>query len=196
MKKIIIAITLLAGTFFYQNATAQIRVSINIGTQPVWGPTGYDYAQYYYMPEMDVYYDIQNRMYYYPNGNRWTPTATLPARYGRYNIYNTYKVVMNQNQPWRNAQTNRRQYATYRNRHDQGIIRDSRESRYWENAQHPRHNEWARGRGNNNNNGRGGIQRDGQRRDDVRGTGDRRDRAGDNNNNNNNGNGRGNDRRR
>lgn len=41
---------------------AQIRISINanIVSQPVWGPTGYDYARYYYLPDIDAYYSIPN----------------------------------------------------------------------------------------------------------------------------------------
>lgn len=151
MKKIIIALALLAGTGLYQQADAQIRVNVNIGTQPIWGPTGYDYAQYYYMPELDAYYDVQGRMYYYQDRNRWVSAATLPARFGRFNLYSTYKVVLNENRPWLRADVNRRKYASFRNRRDQGAIRDSRDNRYWENAQHPHHNDWVRDHDRNNN---------------------------------------------
>lgn len=159
MKKIIIALALLAATGTFNNAQAQVSVSFNIGTQPLWGPTGYDYAQYYYMPELDVYYDIQSKMYYYSSGRRWVGVRTLPARYSRYNLYNTYKVVLNERNPWTRAQVNRQKYGSFRDRHDQGAIRDSRDNKYWESAQHPHHSEWRRD--NNNNNGRG-------RRDNVR----------------------------
>ena len=167
MKKLILAIALLAGAATYQQADAQVKISFNIGTQPLWGPTGYDYAQYYYMPELGVYYDIQSRMYYYPNRGRFVAVSTLPAQYSRYNLYNTYKVVLNERNPWMRDQAIRRQYATYGRRHDQGAIRDSRDSRYWENANHPHHRDWEKnrnnnGRGNDRNNGRGNDRNNGR----------------------------------
>ena len=158
----ILAIALLAGTATYQQANAQIKVSFNIGVQPIWGPTGYDYAQYYYMPELGVYYDIQNRMYYYQDGRNWTGVATLPPRYSRYNLYNTYKVVLNERTPWMRDQAIRRQYANYRNRHDQGAIRDSRDTKYWESAGHPHHKDWEM----QHNNGRGNGRDDRNNRND------------------------------
>lgn len=150
MKKIIIALALFAATGFYQETAAQVRVNINIGTQPIWGPTGYDYAPYYYLPELDVYYDVQNRLYYYQNRNRWISAAQLPVQYSRYNLYITYKVVLNESRPWLRNKAIRGQYAGYRNRHDQVVIRDSRDVRYWENAQHPRHNDWLTNRATSN----------------------------------------------
>ena len=56
MKKIILIVTILLGGFLFQTASAQIRVrlNLNIATQPVWGPVGYDHAEYYYMPDIDV----------------------------------------------------------------------------------------------------------------------------------------------
>lgn len=171
MKKIILALALLATTGAITESQAQIRVNINIGTQPLWGPTGYDYAQYYYMPEVGVYYDVTNRVYYYPSGRRWVSTAVLPARFGRVNLFSTYKVVLNENRPWLRDGAIRAQYAGYRDRHDQGVIRDSRESRYWENANHPHHNDWVREHRNDRRDN--GIDREADRSDRRGGRGRR-----------------------
>jgi hypothetical protein len=46
----------MAGGLLWQHAFAQVSVSVNIGSQPLWGPTGYDQAQYYYLPEYDAYF--------------------------------------------------------------------------------------------------------------------------------------------
>ena len=59
MKTIILA---LIATFislsFSQKASAQVKVgvNINIGSQPEWGPRGYDYVEYYYLPDIEMYY--------------------------------------------------------------------------------------------------------------------------------------------
>ena len=46
MKKLIIAIFLLTGIVATKEANAQVSVNINIGNQPAWGPTGYDYVNF------------------------------------------------------------------------------------------------------------------------------------------------------
>ena len=108
---------------FTAKSQAQISVNVNIGAQPLWGPTGYDYAQYYYMPEMDVYYDVSNRNYVYMQGNRWIVRASLPSRYRNYDLYRTYKVVLNHRSPWHNHRKVRNQYGRYAHNHNQGVRR-------------------------------------------------------------------------
>jgi hypothetical protein len=62
MKKIILIVTLLLSGFIFTTATAQIRVrfNVNIASQPVWGPVGYDHAEYYYLPDIDMFYYVQD----------------------------------------------------------------------------------------------------------------------------------------
>ena len=47
MKRILLLLALITGSGIIAT-NAQVHVDINIGTQPVWGPVGYDYAEYYY----------------------------------------------------------------------------------------------------------------------------------------------------
>jgi hypothetical protein len=140
MKKIIITAAIFLSTMAYKSADAQISLSINIGSQPEWGPTGYDHADYYYMPDIDTYYDVPNHQYVYLENNTWVRRASLPSRYSNYNLYNGYKVVVNEPSPWNHATVYRNKYSSYRGRTGQTIIRDSRDVKY--------RNHWA---GNNNN---------------------------------------------
>ena len=100
-------ITFIAATIFssllYTSAQAQISLNVNIGSQPAWGPVGYDYVENYYMPDIDTYYDVPNHQYVYLNNNVWVRSRTLPSRYATYNINNGYKVVINEPQPWKRA---------------------------------------------------------------------------------------------
>jgi hypothetical protein len=131
MKKIIIAAAILvSGLAFNNKAEAQIGVSINIGSQPDWGPVGYDRADYYYMPDIDTYYDVPARQYVYLNDNRWIRSSSLPTRYSNYNVYNNYKVVINERNPWERDNIYRTRYAKYKGRHDQVIIRNSKDVKY------------------------------------------------------------------
>ena len=142
MKKLALC-ALLAGGFFVHSASAQVKVNldINIGTQPVWGPTGYDHAEYYYLPEYDAYYDVPGHRYCYWEGGRQVFGPSLPPRYHA-DLYKTYKVVINERDPWAHHDEHIHKYADYRKRHDQAVIRDSHEEKYWEVKDHPEHNKW------------------------------------------------------
>jgi len=144
MKKVTLITALLFSGFLFQAANAQVRVSLqmNIGSQPVWGPVGYSHVEYYYMPDIDVYYNVPSRQYIYMERGNWIFAAALPIRYNYYNIYTGYKVVINEPNPYRNAQVYRTKYGSYRGNHGQQTIRDSRDSRYYQIKEHPEHNRW------------------------------------------------------
>ncbi len=136
--------SVLLASFAFKTADAQlhVRVGLNIGSQPEWGPVGYDHADYYYMPDIDAYYDVPAHQYVYYNNNTWIHGAVLPARYGNFDRYHSYKVVVNQRNPWEHHADIRNRYANFRGRHDQTVIRDSRDEHY--------RNHWredGRGRG-------------------------------------------------
>ena len=46
---------------------AQVSVNVNIGSPPAWGPAGYSDVRYYYLPDIDTYYDINTSQYIYVN---------------------------------------------------------------------------------------------------------------------------------
>ena len=148
MKRILMLAILLTGTIAFHKAGAQVRVNVNfnIGSQPVWGPVGYDYAEYYYMPDIEAYYYVPSRQFIYLDGPRWVHARSLPPRYRGYDIYHGHKVVINEPRPYLHHNTYRTRYAGYRNRHDQVIIRDSHDSKYYRVKGHPEHGKWKGGR--------------------------------------------------
>lgn len=73
---------------------AQVKVNINIGSPPAWGPAGYTQVRYYYLPDVESYYDIQSSMFIYYSNGIWIQRANLPSRYRNYDLYDGYKVVM------------------------------------------------------------------------------------------------------
>lgn len=83
----------------------------------------------------------------------------MPRRYRSFNVYNSYKVVINEPTPYRNHKTYRDKYVSYKGRHDQEVIRDSRDSKYYVNPKHPEHKNWVKqnkqGNGNSQGNGKG-----------------------------------------
>ncbi|KIA84114.1 hypothetical protein [Flavobacterium sp. AED] len=74
---------------------AQVSVNVNIGTAPSWGPSGYSNVDYYYLPDVEAYYDIRATQFIYFNGGRWIRSRYLPGQYRNYDLYNGYKVVLN-----------------------------------------------------------------------------------------------------
>lgn len=83
-----------------QTANAQVSLNVNIGSQPNWGPRGYDYVEYYYMPEVRSYYHVPSKRFVYLNGNNWVHRKSLPKAYRHYNLHNTRKIVINQPTPY------------------------------------------------------------------------------------------------
>lgn len=150
MKKIIFTAAIILSCLSVKIANAQVRFSIgvNIGSQPEWGPVGYDHADYYYMPDVDAYYDVNAHQYVYLNNNVWVHDAYLPGPYRNYDVYHGYKVVVNQRTPWMRNDYYRNRYAGYRGRRDQGVIRDSRDERY--------RNHWHGDNGNHGGRGQEG----------------------------------------
>lgn len=163
IKKTILIAALFISGFVFQSATAQtqVRFSVNIGTQPVWGPVGYDHVEYYYMPDVDAFYYVPSHQYIYQDHGRWIFASSLPYRFHNYNLYSGYKVVINDPYPYRHADKYRSQYGTYKGHSDQEVIRDSRDPRYFENKNHPQHNKWKNyhNQGNGHNQGNEHNQR-------------------------------------
>jgi len=130
MKKVIIIITMLAGFVLHHPASAQTSVSVNIGLQPMWGPVGYSYVEYYYLPAAEVYYWVPGRQFVYWNGFEWVFVSYLPARY-HVDLYTTYKVVINEPKPWIRHKVYVVKYKRYKSSPPkQVIIRDSNDPKY------------------------------------------------------------------
>ncbi|MFZ1731242.1 MAG: hypothetical protein WBQ23_11325 [Bacteroidota bacterium] len=149
------------------SAQLQVGVSFNLDIQPAWGPTGYDYAEYYYLPDIEVYYDVPRHRFYFWEGGNWIYRSRLPSRYAHYDFYNSYKIVVNDRDPWHHHNKYRDKYSSYKGRRGQPFIRDSHDSKYFVNKHHPQHSKWAGEQkhkgGNNGNYSKGGRDsRDGR----------------------------------
>jgi hypothetical protein len=57
MKKLKWIVTGIA-IFLTSTLTAQVSVNISIGSPPAWGPAGYSQVRYYYLPDVEAYYDV------------------------------------------------------------------------------------------------------------------------------------------
>ena len=87
MKKLFLLIVSMA-FFSTQNMDAQVSVSVNFGTPPVWAPADRVEVQYYYLPDIDVYYDVPHQQYIYLYNRTWIRASVLPSRCRNYNLRN------------------------------------------------------------------------------------------------------------
>jgi hypothetical protein len=88
-------------------------VNVNIGTPPVWGPVGYDDAEYYYLPDIEVYFDIRASQYIYFGNGKWIRNRNLPNHCRNYDLYHGYKVVLTDyhgNSPYTHFHTHKTKY--------------------------------------------------------------------------------------
>lgn len=124
-------------THGYSTPVSPTHMAVNIEKQPAWGPAGYDCAAFYYLPELNVYYDVNSSMFYYPSGSSWIASQYLPYSYRHFNLYRSYKVVLNYSSPWMHNQHHLMQFRQYIHDRSQLTIRKSRDPRYGQR----RHNE-------------------------------------------------------
>ena len=119
-------------TGLLHTASAQSKPNVcvfcadNKADQPSWGPAGYDFVYYYYLPEIEVYYYVPSHQFTYQKNGLWVTSTSLPLRYAAFNFYKAYKVVMNADgtEPYLEHNINKQEYAAYKNKHDQRVNRD------------------------------------------------------------------------
>lgn len=90
-----IKMSMIAMLFFLTTGmAAQVSVNVNIGTPPVWAPAAPVEVQYYYLPDIEVYYDVPAQRYIYLNNGAWIRTANLPQKYRGYDLYVSRPVYL------------------------------------------------------------------------------------------------------
>jgi hypothetical protein len=131
MKQLFLAITVLGLVQLSAPVQAQVSVQVNVGVQPQWGPSGYEYANYYYLPDIDVYYNVPRRQFVYLHAGRWVFGASLPDYCRSYDLYRGHKVVINAEAPYNRCDYYRGQYGRYRGHYGQQVvIRDTPRGSY------------------------------------------------------------------
>lgn len=76
------------------STSAQVSVNVNVGTRPSWGPA-ITTEEYYYLPDVDSYYDITHSQFIFISNGVWIRSRSLPHRYRNYNLNAGYIVVLN-----------------------------------------------------------------------------------------------------
>ncbi|MBV9986306.1 MAG: hypothetical protein JO301_01395 [Chitinophagaceae bacterium] len=129
MKKLLLTAFVAGAFLFSTKSEAQVRfnVNLNIG-RPSWGMNNNPYANqrgdFYYLPEIDCYYDIPHRQFIYNDGRRWINSFELPYMYRGYDLNRGYKVVINEPRPYLRADMYRQRYNSYYNNYRNQMMRN------------------------------------------------------------------------
>jgi hypothetical protein len=95
IRTLLIAITVMV--FGSTQAQVSVGLNVNIGAPPAWAPPPpvHTEVRYYYLPEINTYYDVSNSNYIYIDNGRWARRSYLPAAYRNYDLYGGQKVIVN-----------------------------------------------------------------------------------------------------
>ncbi|RTY88653.1 MULTISPECIES: hypothetical protein [unclassified Flavobacterium] len=155
---------IIAGIILFASANtmqAQVSVNVNIGSPPAWGPVGYSAVDYYYLPDVQAYYDIRATQFIYFGGGNWIRSRNLPNQYRNYNLYNGYKVVLNDyhgSRPYSNFKTHKvKYYKGYKGKPQKSIgsNRSNNNKVYKSNGNNVHGNKGNGNKGGKGNNGNG-----------------------------------------
>jgi len=112
-------------------------------TDPYWAPPHHPGSRYYYLPDIEVYYDLSDHNFVYLNNGLWIFTPDFPSYYAGYDLFNAFIITLNVSvyQPWMHHQYYVSHYPryyyqnTYRDR-DYGNLRGFNENNknpiYWQ----------------------------------------------------------------
>jgi hypothetical protein len=120
---------------------------------PEWAPDYYSGVRYYYLPDLEVYYDLTMREFIYLNNGRWLYSRVLPPMYSYYDLNSGYVIVLNTNiyRPWMHHQYYVSHYPRYyyRDYYDRsnfayvrGFNENVRSAIFWKENERHRAREW------------------------------------------------------
>jgi len=120
MKKILILSAIAISGLIYNTANAQpsLQVGLRLGavgmtysTVPVYNGNDDDF---YYLPDVGAYYDVDAQCYFYFNGEQWVETAYLPGAYRDYDWRNARRFEIREQRPFMRDDFYRTRYNGYR----------------------------------------------------------------------------------
>jgi hypothetical protein len=156
-KWLAVAVMLLSMTIFngcntYRPGTGTYETQTSY-ENPQWGPSYYNGTRYYYLPDIESYYDIYTQEFIFLNHAQWIYSPYLPLIYPNFNLNNSFIVVVNSNiyQPWMHHQYYvshfpRYYYRDYYDRSNFAYVRGYNENSssaiYWSENERERARSW------------------------------------------------------
>lgn len=84
-------------------------------TNPSWAPVYYSGVRYYYLPDIETYYDLSDQEFVYLYNGQWLFSPALPSIYSSYDLYTGFVVALNRSvyRPWLHHQYYVSHYPRY-----------------------------------------------------------------------------------
>lgn len=184
MKKLVIVSAIVMSGFIYKAADAQIGVhfNINLGARPVIVAPApvYSNADFYYLPDVEAYYSVNQHSYYYQDGGSWITAAFLPGRFHDYDWAHARRFAVNEPRPYLHNDVYRARYGGLQGRRDWNY-RDDHNTRVYADRDRVDHDQ-NRGRNNSqpqhDDRGHSDGKNDHQQNNDHNTRGNNNDRGG------------------
>lgn len=79
---------------------AQVSINVNVGApavvvRPAWIPQNHVNVDFYYLPDVQAYFDVNASLYVYLNNGNWCRSRYLPAHYRNYDLVHARRIALN-----------------------------------------------------------------------------------------------------
>lgn len=149
---LITAVTMTGCYTSYYAETTPVRQNISY-INPKWAPEYYENIRYYYLPDIECYYDLSMGQFIYLRNGRWYNSNYFPSFYYDFNLDNCFVVILNSNvyKPWLHHQYYLTHYPRYyyRDYYDysgfpyvRGFNENLRSAIYWNDNERYKARDW------------------------------------------------------
>ncbi|MDD4921707.1 MAG: hypothetical protein PHS30_04410 [Bacteroidales bacterium] len=119
MKRLaVVAVILLSASIFtgcgLYSYTAGLQTTTSYAN-PQWAPPYYSGARYYYLPDIESYYDLSVNEFIYLRNGVWVYSQSMPSMYADFDLNNCFSIVLNVDvyRPWMHHQYYVSHYPRY-----------------------------------------------------------------------------------
>ncbi len=116
IKKISLSVVIVLSLYGLSGCGSTTFVTTGVQyTNPLWAPPYYSGVGYYYLPDIEAYYDLSDQDFVYLDNGQWLFSPGLPPMYSGYDLYNGFVVALNVGvyQPWLHHQYYVSHYPRY-----------------------------------------------------------------------------------
>ncbi len=100
MKRLLLTLLWVVTATLPLTVQAQVYARVPTAPPPPWAPAGFPRAKYYYLPDLQMYYDVPAASFILFNRGQWIAVRQLPPMYRSYDLYASPKVVLDYYGPY------------------------------------------------------------------------------------------------
>ena len=147
---VLLFVSLFSACDLYTYVPVSTQVSYD---NPAWAPSYVQGVRYYYLPDIEAYYDLSDREFVYLDNGQWSYSQGLPSVYAGFDLANCFTIALDYNtyQPWMHHHYYVSHYPRYyyRDYYDhsniayvRGFNENSKSAVYWNENERNRARNW------------------------------------------------------